>query len=101
MPESDYDAIKRIIDDIVGNTNQGIVLLNAIKSYFDEKESIQIVKKEIVIKNHKGFRGYKYSIEKGLPKDAKEAMKRYTSRLNRENAKFRKKNKKSNCSTNS
>ena len=100
MPESDYDAIKRIIDDIVGNTNQGIVLLNAIKSYFDEKETIQIVKKEIVIKNP----DYQFSPHlqsRGMPKEAQEAMKKYTSKLNKENAKFRAKSKKANCSVNS
>ena len=81
MPESDYEAIKTIIDDIVGDTNQGIILLNAIKSYFDEKETIQIVKKEIVIKNP----DYQFSSivkHREMTKEAKKAMDKYTSRLN-------------------
>ena len=96
MPESDYEAIKTIIDDIIGDTNQGVILLNAIRSYFDEKETIQIVKKEIVIKNP----DYQFSPvlrNREMPKDAKEAMSRYTSKLNKENEKFRAKYKKANC----
>ena len=100
MPESDYDEIRTIIEDIIGDTNQGVILLNALKSYFDGKETIQIVKKEVIIKNPE----YQFSPHiqnRGMPKEAQEAMKRYTSKLNKENAKFRERNKKTNCSVNS
>lgn len=100
MPESDYEAIKTIIEDIIGDTHQGVILLNALKSYFDGKENIQIVKKEIIIKNPE-YQLRKSLVDRKLPKDAQEAMKRYTSKLNKENAKFRERNKKTNCSVNS
>ena len=38
MSRSDYDAIKEIIDDIIGDTHQGIVLLKAIKVILSKKK---------------------------------------------------------------
>ena len=89
MSRSDYDAIKKIIDEIVGDTHQGNVLLKAIKGYFKQKESIRVVRQEKEIKAPE----IKYvSIERNnIGKEANEAMQRYTERLAKENEKYRKK----------
>ena len=100
MSRGDYEAIKKIIDEIVGDTHQGNVLLKAIKGYFKQKESIKVVKQEKEIKAPE----IKYvSIERNnIGKEAEEAMKRYTEKLAKENEKFRKKNGRAKtCSANS
>tara|TARA_R100000808_G_C2079889_1_gene104152 strand:+ start:51 stop:353 length:303 start_codon:yes stop_codon:yes gene_type:complete len=90
MSGSDYDAIKEIIDDIVGDTHQGNVLLKAINAYYTEKETIKVVKYDQAIKSPK------FSVFKKMNtnhfKDAEKAMEKYTKRLAKENEKFRNKN---------
>ena len=103
MSRSDYDAIKEIIDDIVGDTHQGTVLLNAIKGYFKQKETVRVVKYEQTIKSPK-ISSFKKSNEAfiGHYKDAHKAMEKYTKKLAKENEKFRNKNGRGKtCSVNS
>ena len=90
MPGSDYDAIKEIIDDIIGDTHQGILLLKAIKAYFKQKETIKVVKYNQAIKSPK-FSVFKKSNTDHY-KDAEKAMDKYTKKLAKENEKFRNKN---------
>ena len=100
MSRADYNSIKKIIDEIVGDTHQGNVLLKAIKGYFKQKENIKIVRREKEVKAPE----IKYvSIERNdIQKEAKEAMQRYTERLAKENEKYRKKNGRTKaCSANS
>jgi len=100
MSRNDYEAIKKIIDEIVGDTHQGNVLLKAIKGYFKQKENIKIVRHNQDIKAPE----IKYiSIERNdVGKEAKEAMMRYTKKLAKENEKYRKKNGRTKaCSVNS
>ena len=91
MSRSDYDAIKAIIDEIVGDTHQGKVLLKAIKGYFSQKETIKVVKYDQDIKAPK-FSITKQSINSDYCKEAQAAMDKYTKKLAKENEKYRKKN---------
>ena len=100
MPGSDYDAIKEIINDIVGDTHQGNVLLKAINAYYTEKETIKVVKYDQSIKSPK-FSVFK-KMNKDHFKDAEKAMDKYTKKLAKENEKYRKKNGRTKaCSVNS
>ena len=40
MSGADYYEIKKIIDEIVGDTQQGAILLKAIRGYFTTKANI-------------------------------------------------------------
>ena len=100
MSRSDYDAIKEIIDDIVGDTHQGTVLLKAIKGYFKQKETVRVVRYEQTIKSPKISSFKKVNMEHY--KDAEKAMEKYTKKLAKENEKYRKKNGRTKaCSANS
>ena len=88
MSRADYNAIKVIINDIVGDTQQGHILLKAIKGYFSQKESIPIVTPSQEIKTG-GFSVSTNPIEKI---EMEEAMRKYTEKLKKENEKFRKAN---------
>ena len=100
MSRDDYEAIKKIIDDIVGDTQQGNVLLKAIKGYFSQKETVTIVK-DTPGKNSGGF-SFNLSNISFKPSDgAQIAMDKYTKKLNLENAKYRKKREKETCSVSS
>jgi hypothetical protein len=100
MSGSDYDAIKEIINDIVGDTHQGNVLLKAINAYYTEKETIKVVKYDQAIKSPK-FSVFKKMNEAHF-KDADIAMEKFTKKLAKENEKLRKKNgRASACSINS
>lgn len=96
MPRDDYEAISKIIEEVVGkDTITAVTLLQGIKYYFDNKtETIKIVKedKEVTINKNTSIINHRES--------AAAAMKRYTERLRKENEKYRKKNKKKkDCST--
>ena len=87
MSRDDYEAISKIIEEVVGkDTSMGVTLLEGIRFYFNNKvEKIKIVNKESRIpykisKNHSMFRD-----------EANKAMERYTKKLNKENKKFREK----------
>ena len=84
MPRDDYEAISKIIEEVVGkDTLNGIKLLEGIKFYFDNKvERIRVVNNESSI-NYRPRRSM-------FSDDADKAMKKYTERLSKENAKFRK-----------
>tara|TARA_R110002012_G_scaffold61490_3_gene161242 strand:- start:4120 stop:4422 length:303 start_codon:yes stop_codon:yes gene_type:complete len=100
MSRSDYNAIKEIIDDIVGDTHQGNVLLKAIKAYYTEKEEVRVVKYDKTIKSPKFSVFSKVNTE--LCKEADISMDKFTRKLAKENEKFRKKNgRASACSINS
>jgi len=90
MSRSDYDAIKAIIDEIVGDTHQGKVLLKAIKGYFSQKETIKVVRYDQAIKSPK-FSVFS-KVNTSYCKDSEVAMEKYTKKLAKENEKFRNKN---------
>ena len=94
MPREDYEAISKIVEDVVGkDTLNCIKILEGIKFYFENKvEKVRIVKSETPVT-------FKVSKIHEYKKDADRAMKRYTDNLRKESAKFR--NKKQNCSTSS
>ena len=101
MSRTDYNAIKLIIDDIVGDTTQGIVLLKALKGYFDQKETIQVIKQEVEISQPSFSMKTVLHKDRPLSTEAQAAMERYTAKLNKDNEKFRKANEKLACKINS
>ena len=92
MSRTDYEAISKIIEDVVGkNTLMAVKLLEGIKFYLDNKiERIRLIRPEETKLSTKYFNKPN--------KEAEDAMKRYTAKLEKENAKYRR--KKENCSTN-
>jgi hypothetical protein len=96
MSGADYYEIKKIIDDIVGDTQQGTVLLKAIRGYFTTKANIDEAG-QIKVINYQGSKSpdkitsIKPTIH-AINEEAQAAMDRYTKRLAVENAKFRKSN---------
>ena len=85
MPRDDYEAISKIIEEVVGrDTLTGVKLLEGIKFYFDNKIT------EINIVNEKQSIRHIINDSK-FKEDADKAMNRYTIKLNKENEKFRKK----------
>ena len=95
MPRDDYEAIAKIIEDVVGSdTLMAVKLLEGIKFYYDNKvEKIQVIRPEGVSKSFNP----KHSTSK-FKEEADSAMKRYTAKLRKESAKYRKRKKKD-CST--
>ena len=95
MSGTDYYEIKKIIDDIVGDTQQGAILLKAIRGYFttkaniDKAGQIKVVKYDVKISDK--ISSIK-PVNQELDKEAQAAMDRYTKRLAVENARFRKNN---------
>ena len=91
MSRDDYEAISKIIEDVVGeNTLTAVKLLEGIKFYLDNKvKVVKLVRPD----------DYKLStIYLNKPnKEAEAAMERYTAKLKKENAKYAKR-KKTNCS---
>jgi hypothetical protein len=85
MPRDDYEAISKIIEEVVGkDTLTGVKLLEGIKFYFDNKiQEIRIVNREPAVKYRIGKSVYK--------EEADKAMKKFTKKLNKENIKFREK----------
>ena len=83
MPREDYEAISRIIEEVVGrDTLTGVKLLEGIKFYFEnKKETIRVINtKDSYVR---------FSPETVYKKDADKAMKRYTDKLNKENKKYK------------
>ena len=96
MSRDDYQAISRIIEDVVGeNTLTAVKLLEGIKFYLDNKvNEVRLIRAE----ETKPTTIY---VDK-RNKEAEAAMERYTKKLAKENEKYRKKNGKSEiCSVNS
>jgi hypothetical protein len=95
MSRDDYKAISKIIEDVVGeNTLMAVKLLEGIKFYLDNKmRKVRLVKPE----KTKPSTIYLHKPNK----EAEAAMKRYTAKLEKENAKYRKKRQKENCSISS
>ena len=93
MSRRDYEAISKIIEDVVGeDTLTAVKLLEGIKFYLDNKiKKVKVIKSE----DFKPTTIY-LSVDN---KEANDAMKRYTAKLKKENAKFRK--QKQNCSASS
>jgi hypothetical protein len=87
MPRSDYEAISKIVKDVVGeDTLITEKILEGIKFYFDNKvETFKVIKAEGVSMN---FQSADISRHK---RGAKEAMERYTEKLKKESKKFKKK----------
>tara|TARA_R100000808_G_C2054955_1_gene88866 strand:+ start:270 stop:575 length:306 start_codon:yes stop_codon:yes gene_type:complete len=101
MSRNDYNAIKEIIKEIVGDTQQGNVLLKAIKGYFSQKENIKVVKHGYKIKAPV-FKPFNQDIIGKFDEKAQAAMDKYTKKLAKENEKYRKKHgKNKTCSVNS
>ena len=95
MTLQDYNAIKELIDGIVGiETKQGENLKIAIKNYFDTKPvSVKLVSPKTSYTQ--SFNSKNDSIDKRM----NEAMERYTSKLREETQVLKRKGKfKGNCS---
>ena len=92
MSRDDYEAISKLIEDIVGkDTITAVKLLEGIKFYFDNKiETIKVVRTDTT------FPRFSRDFVTKYKKDADKAMKAYTAKLKEENLKFKKKNTK-NC----
>ena len=92
MPRDDYEAISKIIEEVVGkDTLVAVKLLEGIKFYFDNKvERVKVVRKETL-------GNLSLNIVNQHSKEAEKAMKRYTARLKKENVKYRKQS----CTTSS
>ena len=90
MSRDDYEAISKLIEDIVGkDTIMAVKLLEGVRFYFDNKiETIRVVKTNEVIPHFNQRIITKYKTE------ADKAMKAYTKRLKKENLKFKKKTSK-------
>ena len=86
MPRDDYEAISKIIEEVVGkDTITAVTLLQGIKYYFDNKEEqLEIIREEKLA-------SFKSSGISKFKDEADNAMKRYTAQLNIENAKYKKK----------
>ena len=81
MPRSDYEAIAKIIEDVIGkDTVTCVKLLEGIRFYFDKKlKEIEIIRAE----NMKPISFTAYKV-KEWKKEANSALKRYTTKLNEE-----------------
>ena len=92
MSRDDYEAISKLIEDIVGkDTITAVKLLEGIKFYFDNKiETIKVVRTDTT------FPRFSRDVVTKYKKDADKAMEAYTAKLKKENLKFKKKNAK-NC----
>ena len=92
MSKEDYEAISRIIEDVLGkDTLTCVKLLEVIKFYFDNKvEQVKVVRTETL-------GNLSLNIVNQHSQEADKAMKRYTARLKKENVKYRKQN----CTTSS
>jgi hypothetical protein len=100
MSREDYEAISKIIEEVVGkDTLSGIKLLEGIRFYIDNK-----VEKIRIIKTNTSINVSKNSSISNHKEEADLAMKRYTERLRKESAKYKKRKKrtkKESCSTSS
>ena len=96
MSRDDYEAIAKIIEDVVGeDTIAAVKLLEGVKFYFDNKiDTIRIIKDKAPFYHIKSS-----DLHSAFYADREISMKKFTKTLNEENAKF--KNKKKNCSKNS
>tara|TARA_R100000781_G_C4007533_1_gene102490 strand:+ start:61 stop:354 length:294 start_codon:yes stop_codon:yes gene_type:complete len=89
MSREDYEAISKIIEEVVGrDTLTGVKLLEGIRFYINNK-----VEKVYIIKDEESVEINTRNI-KDLITDSKKAMKRYTSKLKKENEKYKKKRSK-------
>ena len=84
MPRDDYEAISKIIEEVVGkDTITAVTLLQGIKYYFDNKEEqLKIVREEKIA-------SFKSSSINKFKDEADKAMKRFTEKLKIENAKYK------------
>tara|TARA_R110000824_G_scaffold69214_2_gene178340 strand:+ start:19217 stop:19528 length:312 start_codon:yes stop_codon:yes gene_type:complete len=103
MSGNDYDRIKTIIEDIIGDTLQGKALVKAIRGYFKEKQEVRIVvsdfkAKASTIRPHTMKLGADIS-QHSIKAD--EAMEKYTKKLALESEKLRKRGNKVTCTTSS
>tara|TARA_R100001594_G_scaffold149739_1_gene208433 strand:- start:849 stop:1127 length:279 start_codon:yes stop_codon:yes gene_type:complete len=92
MPREDYEAIAKIVEDVIGkDTLSCIKILEGIKFYLDNKvNKIKIVKTDTESM-------FKVADISQHTKAAERAMKNYTERLRKENERY----KKQNCTTTS
>lgn len=95
MSGADYYEIKKIIDEIVGDTQQGAILLKAIRGYFttkaniDKAGQIKVVNSGIEVAK---IKDYKTNKKHTFSEDAQKAMNRFTAKLKKENARYKKAN---------
>tara|TARA_R100000152_G_C6729211_1_gene154135 strand:- start:479 stop:772 length:294 start_codon:yes stop_codon:yes gene_type:complete len=89
MSREDYEAISKIIEEVVGrDTLTGVKLLEGIRFYINNK-----VEKVYIVKDEESVSINTRTI-KNLITDSKKAMKRYTAKLKKENEQYRKKKSK-------
>ena len=89
MSREDYEAISKIIEEVVGrDTLTGVKLLEGIRFYINNK-----VEKVYIVKDEESVSINTRTI-KNLITDSKKAMKKYTARLKKENGKYKKKKSK-------
>ena len=90
MPREDYEAIAKIVEDVIGkDTLSCVKILEGIKFYLDNKVSkVKIVRTDVVA-------NFKASDISQHTQAAEKAMKNYTERLREESEGY----KKQNCTT--
>ena len=89
MSREDYEAISKIIEEVVGrDTLTGVKLLEGIRFYINNK-----VEKVYILKDEESVDINTKNIE-SIIIDSKKAMKKYTARLKKENGKYKKKKSK-------
>jgi cell division GTPase FtsZ len=99
LEENDYNQIKEIIDEFVGDTILGNHLFKAIKIYFKQKSKLVVpaaTKKETFEKQYKFNELSISSNIKKLEKDADEALLNYNKKLRKQINGFTKSKKKTN-----
>lgn len=86
MSQKDYEAISKIIEEVVGNdTLQGIKLLEGMKYYLDNKvEKVSIINEKFSQLKPINFK--KVSL---FCNEADRAMEKFTKKLEKENAKLK------------
>ena len=94
MSREDYQAISKIIEEVVGrDTLTGVKLLEGIRFYINNKvEKVRIIRDDTSIKTTKE------SLVSAFKEDADNAMKKYTAKLKKESNKYRKRKKSEVCS---
>ena len=97
MSREDYEAISKIIEEVVGkDTLQGEKFLEGIRFYFKNKKPSF----GVVVNNFPGKNPIQYTGVSNYSKESRDAMHRYTEKLKKESEKYKKIQTK-NCSVNS
>tara|TARA_R110002020_G_scaffold332780_3_gene548214 strand:+ start:214 stop:498 length:285 start_codon:yes stop_codon:yes gene_type:complete len=94
MQREDYEAISKIIEDVIGKDTIGCIkILEGVKFYLDNKaEKVRVVETPYKYGTHFNAVNSEY-----YSKGAEAAMSKYNKKLREEGAKYKKKN----CKVNS